>query len=482
MKRQFKAALNDSNKNEDESSNSDDDDGELFTIKASAKPVKIKENEEAKKKNISKTSQLSKEARDDMWLRNFVMQEQWRDSETDKLLSNRFKANDTKLLEVDDEEDLEELDRTDDFERAYNFRYEEEDGAQIKSYSRNVEGSMRRKSSKRKQQREDRRRRKEEEKEAKLQELKRLKALKRREIMSKLQEIEEITGNGMSHEKLAEKLDLDEEWDPEKHDAQMRQVFDDDYYDAEDAEMKVIDDRDDDDVQQQHEDDEVYAPFEVDEEEEEKESGNDKIEDAPADMKEREEERKRLIERFDELYAMDYEDVVGGVPFRFPYAKVKPDSYGLTTEQILQIPEKDLKQYVPLKKLAPFREREFIVTGDKRRRWLKRMREREKQEQKETANWTKKSKEEVVEMNDDDADGIQKKKKKKRRRGKKKRKRESEETDDALPSSSATTKADGDLNVDVDVKKEKKKKRKVSKTKKKRKGGISESRMAAYGL
>ena len=47
----------------------------------------------------------------------------------------------------------------------------------------------------------------------------------------------------MSHEKLAEKLDLDEEWDPEKHDAQMRQVFDDDYYNAEDEEMKVVDDR-----------------------------------------------------------------------------------------------------------------------------------------------------------------------------------------------------------------------------------------------
>ena len=47
------------------------------------------------------------------------MQEQWRDSETDKLLSNRFKASNTKLLEVDDDEDLEELDKTDDFERAY---------------------------------------------------------------------------------------------------------------------------------------------------------------------------------------------------------------------------------------------------------------------------------------------------------------------------------------------------------------------------
>ena len=50
---------------------------------------------------------------------HFVMQEQWRDSETDKLLSNRFKASNTKLLEVDDDEDLEELDKTDDFERAY---------------------------------------------------------------------------------------------------------------------------------------------------------------------------------------------------------------------------------------------------------------------------------------------------------------------------------------------------------------------------
>merc|ERR1712159_116155 len=48
-------------------------------------------------------------------------------------------------------------------------------------------------------------------------------------------------------------------------------------------------------------------------------------------------------------------DIVGGIPTRFKYREVEPESYGLTTEDILLADDEDLNQYVSLKKLATYR-------------------------------------------------------------------------------------------------------------------------------
>lgn len=59
----------------------------------------------------------------------------------------------------------------------------------------------------------------------------------------------------------------------------------------------------------------------------------------------------------DELYKLDYEDVIGGdIPCRFHYTKVAPADYGLTIEEILNRPEKELRQLVPMSKLQPYRD------------------------------------------------------------------------------------------------------------------------------
>lgn len=36
----------------------------------------------------------------------------------------------------------------------------------------------------------------------------------------------------------------------------------------------------------------------------------------------------------DEYYAMDYEDLVGGMPVRFKYRSVEQNDYGLTPEEV----------------------------------------------------------------------------------------------------------------------------------------------------
>ena len=61
---------------------------------------------------------------------------------------------------------------------------------------------------------------------------------------------------------------------------------------------------------------------------------------------------ERLLE---EYYALDAEDVVGGVACRFRYRTVAPAQYGLGVEDVLTLSDKDLNQVVGLKRLAPYR-------------------------------------------------------------------------------------------------------------------------------
>ena len=58
----------------------------------------------------------------------------------------------------------------------------------------------------------------------------------------------------------------------------------------------------------------------------------------------------------DELYKLDYEHIIAGMPTRFKYRKVEPNNYGLSTEEILFARDTTLKNYVSLKKMAPYRE------------------------------------------------------------------------------------------------------------------------------
>ena len=58
---------------------------------------------------------------------------------------------------------------------------------------------------------------------------------------------------------------------------------------------------------------------------------------------------------------MDHEDEVGGVKTRFRYCQVAPVRDGLSTEEILSLPDRDLNSIVGLRKLATYREDESVV-------------------------------------------------------------------------------------------------------------------------
>ncbi|RKP15216.1 KRI1-like family C-terminal-domain-containing protein [Piptocephalis cylindrospora] len=304
--------------------------------------------------------------------------------------------------EVDLDEDEEAVDAADDFESQYNFRFEEPGAGQIITHSRQVAGSVRRPDDRRKKARQTVAERKEEEKAKQREELKRLKNLKKAEILKKLRQIQEITGNDAVG---IDAVDLEADFNPDDYDGSMGKVFNEDYYQGEEAGKKPEwdDDIDISDIVKEEElGQEEGAPIskreakrrkkaarlerkrrEDGEDVEELDMDADYTEDTAQDhepeassesmsVKQRLKSGKhRLSKRefedyIDEFYQLDYEDTIGDLPTRFRYTTVDSLNYGLTPEEILLAEDKELNQHVSVKKLAPYRPEEVQVKDHKK--------------------------------------------------------------------------------------------------------------------
>ncbi|CEP13263.1 hypothetical protein [Parasitella parasitica] len=277
---------------------------------------------------------------EDAFLMDYVLNRGWVDKKGDKLQT---------MDEVDNEKEEEYLDDVDRFESKYNFRFEEEGASTIKTYSREVEGSVRRKESKRAKRRANEKARKAALKEQKMEELKQQKNQKMKEIHDKLKEIRLITGNKAVG---LENIDLEGDFDPSVFDAQMGDVFDDEYYNDQEGDLNEKPVWDD-DIETGLPDEDImdadYLP------------GGDKYE-GQANTKqsmateEIESKKRKFKDLMDEYYALNYEDVIGGDLYtRFKYAKTEPEDFGLTAEEILLADDAELNKYVGMKSLAPYR-------------------------------------------------------------------------------------------------------------------------------
>ncbi|XP_076620763.1 protein KRI1 homolog [Colletes latitarsis] len=377
---------------------------ELLKPKSKSESEKQKEEADYKewlrgqKSNINKREQEALKPLRDFWsnpnldanekfLRDYVLNNKYLDKEYPSL-----DLNDAHIVHDSDEnlsEDEKNIEKQEEFEHKYNFRFEEPDQEFIKRYPRTMENSIRRKDTRRSQKRAEVKMRKEEEKLKKKEELKQLKALKRKEIEEKLMKLKEITGN--DDIKLND-IDLDADFDPSEYDRKMIEIFNDDYYAAPeenikpefpdiDEELEIEDTWDNYDPNAENYDtndkEEYKGPhcedpdFNMDADYDPSKTDQNEVESVTKRRRRRKSKFAELIatkkpkfdskqyksykEYFDTYYSLDYEDMIGDIPCRFKYRKVVPNDYGLNVEEILVADDKELNKWCSLKKALQYK-------------------------------------------------------------------------------------------------------------------------------
>lgn len=318
------------------------------------------------------------------FLSNFMAARAWVPSD-----GSRFQP-----LESDDDEEAE---RAESFEAAYNLRFEDPKGSNeiLKSYARDIiaaKSVRREEPNSRKKQRDLERQKKEAEKAERGEERARLRRLKIEEMEGKLQKIKQaagIRGKTLKEDEWAKFLD--DGWDDDQWDAEMKKQFGEDYYAEEDVRSddealegdegtkkrkakkpKWDDDIDITDLVPEFEDEDksakkpAFALSDSDEEVEEVEeeqgaeqskSSKDKRQDRQAKKKAARLERKKIEELVDGNLDIDLPlkaKSAGG----FRYRETSPISFGLTAKDILMAPDSALNQFAGLKKMASFRDAE----------------------------------------------------------------------------------------------------------------------------
>ncbi|XP_037527142.1 protein KRI1 homolog [Rhipicephalus sanguineus] len=390
LRRSFKAALADFDDDED-------DDGSLLQTAKHSKELKAEADEEYKKwlkGEVDKIHQ-KKDVQKLGYLHDY-----WNSSNLDKaeeflrdyILNKRYlEKSRLPVAQPEDNEDLSAdeatLEEQEAFEHKFNYRFEEPDSEFIKKYPRTMQDSMRRKDDRRKVKRLEVRERKLQEKEQKKEEINRLKALKKKEILEKLEKLKEVTGNDQLG--IAD-ADIEGDFDPQEHDRRMNAIFNNEYYEQEAEELKPEDPLDEElgledwdqwqggegeeaneeggeDEQDWSQNDDVYPGYEGDAGENQDDSewtgetkGKRRKKSHFAKVVSRKKplfdpSSKTFEEYFDEYYKLDFEDIVGGMPTRFRYRSVIPNDFGLTTEEILAAKDKELNRWCSVKKTCQYR-------------------------------------------------------------------------------------------------------------------------------
>lgn len=444
----------------DGDSDSDDD----FVIKKKGKEVPATANgmhpARAAKVKISGADVGTADRDPETFLSNFMAARAWVEEE-----GGRWKA-----FESDDGEDN---DAADEFEQAYNLRFEDPDKSRevLKSYSRDLANSRsvrREEATGRKRLRELERERKEEEKRERGDDKARLRKLKLEEAEGKLRKIRHAAGAVGKELSDAEWMGfLDGAWENDDWEAEMQKRFGDDYYAMQDdaaadsdeettkkskpKKPKWDDDIDIDDIVPDF-DEEEKAKFALsdaeDNEEEEAEEAPAKKKRKTADIKkDRIEAQKKskkdraklealvdskmeltehdLLRSASQLASASTSDPTSVQPFR--YRETSPQAFGMTARDILLAPsDKVLNEYAGLKKFATFREEEKKQKDRKRlgkkarlRQWRRDVFGRDFERTGPTFGFEKYAEEEGEEQGEGVEEGERSKKKRKRSKGKK---------------------------------------------------------------
>ncbi|KAI9862687.1 MAG: KRRI-Interacting protein 1 [Trichoglossum hirsutum] len=367
----------------------DDDDGFLISRQmAKGDSSETAANGEAKR--ITEMDVAVADRDPELFLSNFMSSRAWVPVKSSKLHP----------FESDDEE---EERRAEEFEQAYNLRFEDPSGSNEKlmTHSRDAAAkySFRREdASGRKKARVEQRQKKEDEKRQREEEKARLRKLKIEEMEEKVKKIKEAAGlrGGIMGDNDWEKF-LEDAWDGDHWEREMDTRFGEAYYaQDEDAGIDNVDgggkkrklkkpkwddDIDIKDLVPGFEDEEVVNSVltlsdegdcgdgvEIDDdmgETRQHSSGGkgkkERLHEQAERRREARQERKRIEQFVDEKFDFGHElpsSSSSKVPTRFRYRETSPGAFGLTPRDILMASDGQLNQFVGLKKLAAFRDPE----------------------------------------------------------------------------------------------------------------------------
>ncbi|CCI49378.1 unnamed protein product [Albugo candida] len=256
----------------------------------------------------------------------------------------------------EDEADAEELEKMENYEQSYNFRFEEENAGIIQTFPRKIDGLVRREEASRKRKRQEKKERKLLERKKKEEELRRLKNLKKAQIQKKLESIARLMSKKPLEDQKAKltESDLEAPFDPDEYDSRMQEIFNDDYYnDMEDVDQHK--------PKWDSSDDEVEAEV----------SKNDE------NILEEIKRRKDLCES--ELQDLEDDHMLNKTSSGFRYRTVQSNDFGLSVDDILEADDKDLRHLVSLKKIAPYNDREALLNRSKLKSFKKHLRQAKKE-------------------------------------------------------------------------------------------------------
>ncbi|XP_061339699.1 uncharacterized protein LOC133286313 isoform X2 [Gastrolobium bilobum] len=368
-----------------------DGEGEFFTLKEKAGEDKAedsgdKEFEEKLDEYFGGDVELNENSK---FLKSYFMNKMWIDKN-----GKNLNVGEEELQGIsEDEMEIEK-------QEEYEYRFQENQGDRVLGHARKVEGSVRKKTNARKEQRKSKEERMSIAQKEREEELKHLKNLKKQEIQEKVKKIIKTAGIHDDDIIPLSAAEIEEEFDPEEYDKMMKKAFDDKYYNAEDADPDFCSDNDDMEKPDFEKEDELLGlpkgwdacgsdgdggflaarekalkkkienTSDDDDDAQERESENeDKIpEEGSGKRKKR---KTALLEKarqtlMDDYYKLDYEDTIGDLKTRFKYAKTKPNRFGMSASEIILMDDKELNQYVSLKKLAPYQEEEWKLSKLKR--------------------------------------------------------------------------------------------------------------------
>ncbi|PNY27052.1 Protein KRI1, partial [Tolypocladium capitatum] len=390
-----KSIMSEINAAKAEEGSDDSDDGEFVKRK---EPAKADANgvhpSRAAGLKLTELDVAAAERNPDTFLSNFMASRAWIPEE-----GGRWTAFDSDEGEDDD--------RAEEWEQAYNLRFEDpaKSNEVLKSYARDFAAARsvrREEKTGRKRQRELEKEKKEEEKRRKREDKARLRKLKLEETEEKLRKVKQAAGaagKDLSEEDWMKFLD--DAWEDDKWEQEMQKRFGDEYYavredaalsDEEEAgesgdkknkkkhpkKPKWDDDIDIKDLVPDFEDGEAKPPIELsDDEMEGDDNGDDDSSRPPKKRKTTDHKRARLESQkaarqertklevlVDSRLKLTNHDLLGNAAASssgggFRYRETSPQSFGMTARDILLAPsDKDLNEFAGLKKLASFRDPE----------------------------------------------------------------------------------------------------------------------------